>query len=62
MKKTYDFTKGEKNPYYKKLKGKNLQVTEEVSFELSDLVRKLKKTKKVNLTRAKKTSLEKHTK
>jgi hypothetical protein len=45
MKKSYDFSKGEKNPYYKKLKGKKLKFTEEVSFDLSDLVKEMKKAK-----------------
>lgn len=45
MKKNYDFSKGKKNPYYKKLKGKKIELTEEVSFQLSDLVKQIKKTK-----------------
>lgn len=47
MKKNYDFSKGEKNPYYKKLKGKELQLVEEVSFELADLVKTASKKKTV---------------
>jgi hypothetical protein len=48
MKKNYDFSKGKKNPYYKKLKGKKIELTEEVSFQLSDLVKEFKKTKSKN--------------
>lgn len=62
MKKEYDFSKGEKNPYYKKLKGKKLQMTEEVSFELSDLVHELKKTKRARSSKSKKSNSDKHTK
>jgi hypothetical protein len=51
MKKNYDFSKGEKNPYFRKLKGKALKLTEEISFELADLV-KLAKTKKITRKKA----------
>jgi hypothetical protein len=55
MKKNYDFSKGVKNPYYKKLKDKKIQLTEEVSFELKDLV--------LNIARSnKKSNLEKQIK
>ncbi len=46
MRKSYDFSAGQKNPYFKKLKGKKLQTTEEVSIELKDLLEKLGKKKK----------------
>lgn len=49
MKKNYDFSKGEKNPYYKKLKNKKLQAAEEVSFSLNDLVSKGSRPKQESL-------------
>ncbi len=45
MRKSYDFTKAEKNPYYKKIKGKKIRIDEEVSFELKDLIKLEKKSK-----------------
>ncbi len=45
MKKNYDFSKGEKNPYFRKLRGKKFEITEEISFELSDLIKEVKKSK-----------------
>jgi len=59
MKKSYDFSKGEKNPYYKKLKGKELQLVEEVSFELADLVKPKKKKTTRKTLRPSKTSAAK---
>jgi hypothetical protein len=56
MKKNYDFSKGQKNPYYKKLKGHKLQSTQEVSFNLEDIVKLAKKTtgkKKTSSTKKK---------
>ncbi|MGE3757842.1 MAG: hypothetical protein AB7H97_08800 [Pseudobdellovibrionaceae bacterium] len=49
MKKHYDFSKGEKNPYYKKLKGQKIKMTDEVSFDLKDLLKIDKKSKKTKL-------------
>ncbi len=45
MRKNYDFSKAEKNPFYKKIKGKKIRTDEEVSFELKDLI-KLEKNSK----------------
>lgn len=43
MKKNYDFSKGIKNPYYKKIKGKKYEIVEDVSFDLNDLIKPEKK-------------------
>ena len=45
MRKNYDFSKAEKNPYYKKLKGKKTKAEVEVSLDLKDLVQIEKKAK-----------------
>jgi hypothetical protein len=60
MKRSYDFSKGEKNPYFKKLKGKKLQLTEEVSFEIKDLLSAPKKKKKPSKAKAPGTRSQKH--
>jgi hypothetical protein len=63
MKKNYDFSKAEKNPYAEKLKGKKLILQPDVSIELADIVNK-KKTQIANESELKKTvlSLEKRVK
>lgn len=57
MKKNYDFSRGEKNPYYKKLKGKKLLIEQEVSFSLEDVVHLVKKTTAKKKTTSKKSPI-----
>jgi hypothetical protein len=46
MKKSYDFSKGDKNPYYKKLKKQGFIITPDISFDLSELFPQLSKKSK----------------
>ena len=38
MKKKYDFSKAEKNPYYDKIKKQGCEITPDVSFSIDDIL------------------------